>query len=219
MSITRIVLPTSTTLTETPFQSEDGFPNDNSFPNMRELRIPVPVQAFFWTGLTVSAPIFSAIPSIFGSVLNAQPRGLSTGATVGISIGAVVAGILLIAIVILLWRRRHKAKQSGRYNSGEKAPLPEESRLGNRIPESRSKPGEIDGGGVHEVDVPHRKLNEADNMNTRVELDSGWGGWEAPALLETEISRRPPDLPQVAGDGQVLSRELRNNRFTRNDVR
>lgn len=141
----------------------------------------------------------SSVTSVFNAALNAQKGGLSTDATVGISIGAAIGGLLLIAILVLLWKRQQKTGRLNSHSSEEKAIVPSESSPattspGNVPPESRSRQTEIDGEVVHEVQEarePHKPY-EVDHTDARAELDSNWRGWEAPALLEVDLARNAP---------------------------
>jgi hypothetical protein len=154
----------------------------------------VPLTTF---KLTSSASEFSSLPStvtsVFSAALNAQKSGLSTGATVGISIGAAVAGLIIIGLIILLWKRKQKTNRSRSLNSEEKAIVPTGISSGNVSDGCNDVNGtrqaEIDGEIVHEVHGARepQKPFEADHTHTRAELDSGWRGWEAPAMVETSL--------------------------------
>lgn len=140
-------------------------------------------------------------------MLNNQQKGLSTGATVGVSIGAAVAGLVIIGLIVLLWRRRQNPNRSRSDSGEEKAIIRNERGSGNASsmsPESESRHNEIDGDLVHEVQGARepQKPYEADHTHTRSELDSGWRGWEAPAQVEADLSRTTIEQAQCGNVGR-----------------
>ncbi|KAF3050207.1 hypothetical protein E8E11_008567 [Didymella keratinophila] len=159
----------------------------------------------------------STVTSVFNAALNAQKSGLSTGATVGVSIGAAVAGLIIIGLIILLWKRKQKTNRSKSLNSEEKAIVPDGDSRGDVNPASdetnRIRQAEIDGGVVHEVHGARepQKPFEADHTHTRAELDSGWRGWEAPAMVETDLSRQAVDEVDAKLAGARQQNKLRRH--------
>jgi hypothetical protein len=141
----------------------------------------------------------STVTSVFNAALNAQKSGLSTGATVGVSIGAAVAGLVIIGLIVLLWKRKQKTDRTKSLNSEEKAIVPSGNSPGDISPGSddtdRARQAEIDGEVIHEAHGARepQKPFEVDHTHTRVELDSGWRGWEAPAMVETDLSMQAVD--------------------------
>lgn len=178
----------------------NAFPTGNSFPDMRQYKSMT--RSSCNIELTEPAPEFSSLPStvtsVFNAALNAQKSGLSTGATVGVSIGAAVAGVIIMGLIILLWKRKQKTNRSKSLNSEEKAIVPSGNGPGKISPASdgtiRTRQAEIGGEVVHEIRGAWepQKPFEADHTHTRAELDTGWRGWEAPAMVETDLSRQTP---------------------------
>lgn len=121
----------------------------------------------------------------------ASPR-LSTGAKAGIGTGVAVVGLMIAAIVLFFSRRRNRKTQN---DSEEKTDAFTKSEL----PGESKKQAEIAGENVYEAEQ-QQKPNEADNRNTRAELEGDWTGWEAPALLEVELSREGPDTSLTPGN-------------------
>lgn len=181
----------------------NAFPTGNSFPDMRKYVPVIWKQLRVILKLTVSASEFSSLPStvtsVFNAALTAQKSGLSTGAIVGVSVGAAVAGLIIIGLIILLWKRKQKTNSSESLNSVEKAIVQSGNSSDNVSPASdgadRPRHAEIDGEVVYEVQGARepQKPFEADHTHTRAELDSGWRGWEAPAMKETDLSKQTLD--------------------------
>lgn len=199
MALTLSEFPSSFPFATSTRTVNNAFPTGDSFPGMRKYS-PVTRKVPFPTfKLKLSASEFSSLPStvtsVFNAALNAQKSGLSTGATVGVSIGAAVAGLIIIGLIILVWKRKQKTDRSKSLNSEEKAIVPIDISSGSINPGSdetnRTKRTEIDGEVVHEVPGVRepQKPFEADHTHTRAELDSGWRGWEAPAMVETDLAR------------------------------
>lgn len=173
--------------------TSNAFPTGDSFPDMRQ-NITI-TRSSCDMELTGPASEFSSLPStvtsVFSAVLNAHKSGLSTDATVGVSIGAAVAGLIIIGLIILLWKRKQKTNRSKSLNSEEKAIAPSGNGPGNISPvsdgTSTTNQAEMDGEVVHATGGAWepQKLFEADHTHTRAELDSGWRGWEALAIVET----------------------------------
>ena len=117
---------------------------------------------------------------------------------VGISIGAAVAGIIMVAMLVLLWRRRNKTRLSTTNNSEEASTEP-------NVQGASNKRVEIAGESVHEAED---RSEPNDDMNIRAELESDWTGWEASALLEVELSRNTADQTYY---GARQESDLRNS--------
>jgi hypothetical protein len=112
---------------------------------------------------------------------------LTIGAKAGIAAAVAIIVAAVVAIVFLLYRRRERKQEISQLkvdNVYTKAELPGESKPHVELDEAA---------GYQEADGSGRPL-EADNSNVRAELESDWTGWEAPALLEVELSREAPDL-------------------------
>ena len=101
-------------------------------------------------------------------------------------------GLMIAAIVLFFSRRRNRKTQN---DSEEKTDAFTKSEL----PGKSKKQAEIAGENVYEAEQ-QQKPNEADNRNTRAELEGDWTGWEAPALLEVELSREGPDTSLTPGN-------------------
>lgn len=105
----------------------------------------------------------------------------------------------MIGLIVLLWKKKQKTIRKNSLNSEEKAIVPGDDGSGNVSPTThitnKPKQNEIDGEVVHEVQGVKKpqKPFEADHTHTRAELDSGWRGWEAPAMVETDLSRQAVD--------------------------
>ncbi|KAJ8109693.1 hypothetical protein OPT61_g7276 [Boeremia exigua] len=135
---------------------------------------------------TISAPTISAsINSPISEPKTGQPS-LSTGATAGIASAAAILAVAIIAILIFVYRRRAKKQNTVQPTADEpfmKAELPGGSKPRVELDQDNE---------FHEASGVGRPL-EADHSNVRAELESDWTGWEAPALLEVELSREPPN--------------------------
>jgi hypothetical protein len=117
------------------------------------------------------------------------PPGLSTGAKAGIGIGVSAAAVVIAAAAFLFWRRRTKWRK-----------IPREEKLDTQkaeLPGQGKKHVELaDEAGVHETEGGD-KPKEVAEMRAPAELESDWTGWEAPALLEVELSRSAPDQARL----------------------
>jgi hypothetical protein len=119
---------------------------------------------------------------------------LSPGAKIGVASAAAILAVVMIATLLLLYRRRRKKQNTVQPTVDEpymKAELPGESKPYLELDQDTS---------FYEASGLGRPL-EADHSSVRAELESDWTGWEAPALLEVELSREALD-PQHGGTGQ-----------------
>jgi hypothetical protein len=124
---------------------------------------------------------------------NDQPS-LSTGAIAGIASAAAIFAVIIVAVLLLLYRRRTRKQNTVQPTVDEpymKAELPGESKPYLELDQETR---------FHEASGLGRPL-EADHSSVRAELESDWTGWEAPALLEVELSREALDS-QHGGTGQ-----------------
>lgn len=122
----------------------------------------------------------------------AGSRGLSTGAKVGIAVGALTIPALIAVVFLLLWRRRKRKLEATQSSQDpyRKAELPGE---GIYYTEADGSVGLLEADGFH-------KPPEADAANTRAELESDWTGWEAPVLLGADsVSNTPDSASETSG--------------------
>jgi hypothetical protein len=163
-------------------------------PSSSSVKITPPATTRSTTNTAASTRPTANIPEstapVIGGTKNVR-SGLSTGAKAGIVSAAVIITAIVVVTCLLLFRRRGKKQEIIQPTTHEyfKAEL-----SGEGIPHT-----ELDGSAyVREADgfsVPP----EADNSNVRaelegasnarVELESDWTGWEAPASPKIALSR------------------------------
>ena len=128
--------------------------------------------------------VTAAVPSSTGPLGQQSPSELSTGAKVGIGLGT-AAGVLLVlgALVLFILKRRKRnknlddRKESHSWWSGKA--------------ELDAKPEGIEAAASQEGAVEADSQNlvqpaEVDGAASRVELDSGFSGWEKPTRADTK---------------------------------
>jgi hypothetical protein len=143
---------------------------------------------------TMSATTTSASASSSISEPEDDQPSLSPGAKIGVASAAAILAVVMIATLLLLYQRRRKKQNSAQATNDEpyiKAELPGESKPYLELDQDTS---------FHEASGLGRPL-EADHSSVRAELESDWTGWEAPALLEVELSREALDSQH--GTGQM----------------
>jgi hypothetical protein len=111
--------------------------------------------------------------------------GLSTGATAGIAVGAVVAVIAVLAGILFWWFKRRRSSQlipnesdkGGQpFYVDQKVELPTEEPRRQDV----ARPIELDAMNVHELDVPERTKSKHNSNKEPVELDGDWHDNETP---------------------------------------
>ncbi|KAK4498829.1 hypothetical protein PRZ48_009339 [Zasmidium cellare] len=117
-----------------------------------------------------------------------QPA-LSTGAKAGIAVGAILGALAVLLLTIgIIWRRRRRSRTIPP-DPIEKPELPGE---GIEHPQLASKT-------IYEL-PQQNKPHEAESRAAPVEMEGEWAGWEAPALVEVDMSR--PSAAARNGDSE-----------------
>lgn len=105
---------------------------------------------------------------------------LAIGAQAGIGVGVAAAVVAVVALGLYVWRRR----RAGHQPTPEAFDKAELSGHGKEHPELMESAALQEAGGEGTG-----RRTEADAAHAVAELDSDWTGWEAPALLEVDMSR------------------------------
>jgi hypothetical protein len=152
-------------------------------------------------GLLVSGTVRTGAGTSSGTPSSSS--GLSVAAQAGIGVGVGVCAIALILAILIFRRRRRSMKEAHPEtdNAFVKAELP-----GVGLPRPEKDGTE----GLQEADTVS-KPPEADASNVVAELETDWTGWEAPALLEIELSRDAADAERLASNQPQQRSMMRNN--------
>lgn len=93
---------------------------------------------------------------------------LSTGATIGLSIGVGAATVLILSGAMHIFKQRRRRQLEG---------LDQQSDLREFFAKVKRKSRQVDTQGVHEIEGKAQAV-EADDQNVRAELEGAWGGNE-----------------------------------------
>ena len=139
--------------------------------------------------LITSTPTASMRGPSFTPTIDSPASTMPTGAEAGIGVGAAIVTLVAFGIMMLLLRRkRSEIRRLMDANAGQI--------LKAELPGAGKEFAEIGGEDVIEMGGQGRP-HEAKGDIKKAELESDWAGWEAPALVEVELSRAPPD-PRAA---------------------
>lgn len=136
------------------------------------------------TGIPFPTSTSSPPDLVPSEVSSTDAKPLSTGAKASIGVSVAISVLVVIAALFFLRRRRAKKIQVAKSaetstdNNYAKAELPAESKSHTELNNDTS---------LYEASGLHKPAEAGDTV--RAELESDWTGWEAPALLEVELSR------------------------------